>query len=541
MDRTYDFIVVGGGASGCVVAARLARSATKPSVLLLEAGGTNDGVDHMSGAERFDVAFKPGSKLNWGYKTTPQFGRKTDYSRGKGLGGSTAINFCGWVVGADEDYNEWGRLVDHDSFAWPHVKDCLKRIERLHPEVPAGFDHHIHPHIEEHGVDGVIDVAYGNEWLQSTKDVFKAAEQSGMPLNADVNSGNPIGMGISTACIYQGRRITASSAYLHGCPNLTVRTDSLVRRVLFEGNVAIGVETMDNQKFTATREIVLSGGAINTPQLLLLSGIGPPEELREHGVNIVYDLPHVGRNLQDHCFSSAGIVLKKGNGHLAEKKQSPSPMGWFKLKTLDRSPELENLPEDMRKYLAKSTVPHWELATNTPFFDGESVQPDEEVFSAICLVMNPQSRGKISLVSSDPLVAPQIDPAFLSHPFDKKIITEAMREMLRYFSAPVFRERTVRGLGWPKVDTDEAILNQCKAHLQSSWHACGTARMGRDEKDACVDSNFKVFGFSNLRVADMSVCPLIPNNHTQTTAYVIGEIAAEKLIAEYRLDRMGTL
>lgn len=146
-----------------------------------------------------------------------------------------------------------------------------------------------------------------------------------MPLNADVNSGKPIGMGIGTACIYQGRRITASSAYLHGCPNLTVLTDSMVRRVLFEGNVAIGVKTMDNQEFKARREIVLSGGAINTPQLLLLSGIGPPEELGKHGINLVYDLPHVGRNLQDHCFSSAGIVLKKGDGHLAEKKQARHP------------------------------------------------------------------------------------------------------------------------------------------------------------------------------------------------------------------------
>ncbi|KAK4500396.1 hypothetical protein PRZ48_008585 [Zasmidium cellare] len=412
----------------------------------------------MSGAERFDIAFKPGSQLNWGYKTVPQFGREIDYSRGRGLGGSTAINFCGWVVGADEDYNEWARLVDDDSFAWPHVRNCLKRIERLHPEVPTDFEHHVNPLTDNHGINGLIDVAYGRQWLQSTKDVFKAAEQSGMILNADVNSGDPIGMGIGTACIYEGRRITASSAYLQDCSNLAVRTNSLVHRILFEGDTAIGVETLDGKIFKARREIIISGGAVNTPQLLLLSGIGSPQELERHGINLVKDLPHVGRNLQDHCFSSAGIVLKKGSDLAEMKKQSPSPMGWFKLKALDHSEELRSLPEKTRNYLAKSNVPNWELATNTPFFDGEKIRPDEEVFSAICIVMNPQSRGKISLASSDPLKAPIIDPAFLSHPFDRKVMTEAMREMLGYLSAPVFRERTVRRLGWPEADVEGSIL-----------------------------------------------------------------------------------
>lgn len=127
------------------MASRLAHSKAKPSVLLLEAGGSNEGIDHLSGAERFEVAFKLGSKLNWGYKTAPQFDRQIDYSRGRGPGGSTAINFCAWVVGADEDYNEWARLVDDDSFAWPRVKECLKRIETLHPAVPSDFKHHIRP------------------------------------------------------------------------------------------------------------------------------------------------------------------------------------------------------------------------------------------------------------------------------------------------------------------------------------------------------------------------------------------------------------
>lgn len=265
-------------------------------------------------------------------------------------------------------------------------------------------------------------------------------------------------MGIGTACIYDGKRITASSAYLSNAPpNLTMRTSSLVSRILFDGKVASGVEVVGGQRFMARREVVLSGGAVNSPQLLMLSGIGPSKDLTQHGIEVFQDLPQVGRNLQDHCFSSAGIVLKKRDSH-TEKKQSPSPMGWFKLNTVETSEELAALPVDIRAYLSKPTVPHWELATNTPFFDGEHVEEDEEVFSAICLVMNPQARGTISLASADPLDAPLIDPAFLSHPYDRRVLIEAMREMLRYFQAPVFSARTIRPLGWPESDTDEAIL-----------------------------------------------------------------------------------
>jgi choline dehydrogenase-like flavoprotein len=299
-------------------------------------------------------------------------------------------------------------------------------------------------------------------------------------------------------------------------------------------SAANGVELVGGLQFRARKEVIISGGAINSPQLLMLSGIGPAKELQRHGIEVVQDIPQVGQSLRDHCFSSAGVVLKQKH-HPSDQKQSPSPMGWFKLSNVEKSKELENLSDEMKSYLARPTVPHWELATNTPFFDDEIVERDEEVFSAIALVMNPQSRGTIELTSADVRDAPRIDPKFLSHPYDRRVIVEAMREMLRYFRAPVFHERTVRDLGWPDDEDDESILEQCKARLRSSWHACGTVAMGQDAATACVDSDFKIFGIHNLRVADMSVCPLIPNNHTQSTAYVIGYLAAEKLIRQYML------
>ncbi|KAI4598546.1 hypothetical protein KJ359_002957 [Pestalotiopsis sp. 9143b] len=399
----YDFIVVGGGASGCVVAARLAESAAKPSVLLLEAGGLNEDAAHLTGTQRYEVAFREGSLLNWGYKTEPQWaGQEVDYSRGKGLGGSTAINFCGWVVGPDEDYDEWARIAGDDAFGWRHVHQVLRKVENFHNDVPEGFQDYIKPKDEEHGIGGAVDVSYQDEWLPTVKDIFKAADQVGFGVNPDVNNGNPIGVGMGMACIYKGVRVTSSSAYLSKPPgNLTIIASAHVAKIILSGKIAQGVETTDGQRFAAKKEVIVSGGAINT----------------------------------------------------------------------------------------------------------------------------------------NPKESPIIDPKFLTHPFDRRTAIESFREMLRYLQAPVFKDKIIRNLSWPRDDSDEAIWEAFSSNIRSSWHMSGTIAMGKDATNACVDSSFKVFGLDRLRVADMSVCPMVPNNHTQTTAYVIGEIAAEKLITEYKLQQ----
>ncbi|KAK8082144.1 FAD/NAD(P)-binding protein [Apiospora saccharicola] len=427
MTEGFDFIIVGGGPSGCVIAARLAKSPARPSVLLLEAGGPNEDAAHLTGTERYEAEFREGSPLNWAYMTEPQVrGQKIDYSRGKGLGGSTAINFCGWVVGSSEDYDEWARLVGDDSFGWKNVRRCLQRIENFHDDVPVGFRERIAPSSEDHGVGGAVDLSYQKEWLPTTDDVFRAAEEVGLGINPDVNNGSPIGMGIGTACIYKG-----------------------TRKIIFKQGVAVGVKVTSGPRFRARKEVIISGGAINSPQLLLLSGLGPEQELRKHGIPRVLDLPQIGRNLQDHCFSTAGIVIEKGSATTPPLQQSPSPMGWFQL------------------------------------------------------------------------------PAVLS-----------MRDMLRFFQAPTWKRKTVRHASWPQDSSDKAIWEAFSSNLRSSWHMAGTVTMGHNAQEACVDSSFNVIGMQNLRVADMSVCPLLPNNHTQSTAYIIGEIAAEKIVAEHGLNQV---
>ncbi|KAE8443347.1 hypothetical protein EG329_001990 [Mollisiaceae sp. DMI_Dod_QoI] len=566
MTSEYDFIVVGAGASGCVIAARLAQSPKKPSVLLLEAGGKNEDASYLVPADRFTLAFKEPS-LNWGYKTVPQNhlkGQQIDYSRGKGLGGSTAINFSCWVIGADEDFNEWARKVDDDTWNWKNVKQRFKKIESYHVEVPEEDRKYVNPKAEDHGTDGPLHLSYADPWEKGLTDVFKAAEEVGMGVNPDVNSGNPIGMGMGAGCVYGGERTTAAS-YLKDAPsNLTIMVNSPAAKVLFSGDKATGIRTIDGRDFYARHDVILSLGALNSPQLLMLSGIGPRRVLEKHGITVKVELPEIGQNLQDHCFSTATLLRKPGTDDRAtfeanaeaaraqyQKDKSGlmrtmycgTPMGWFKNDRVLASDEYKALDRDTQERLQKPTVPIFEITTHTPpLFVGDYVlQPTDSYLTALSFVMNPQSTGEVTLNSADPSDAPRVDPKLLSHPFDRRVMIEAMRQTMDYLEAPVFKKSAIKMIGCPKSRSDEDIWEHCAGDLFSSWHMCSTVRMGKKEdKGACVDTDFRVRGVQNLRVVDLSILPLLPNNHTQSTAYLVGETAAEKMVAEYGLGKAGT-
>lgn len=217
----------------------------------------------------------------------------------------------------------------------------------------------------EHGTGGAVHLSYQEEWLPTTRDVFKAAEEVGLGANSDVNNGNPIGMGIGPVCIYNGIRVTSSSAYLSDArSNLTIVTDAQIAKIILDGKVAVGVQTVDGRRFAARKEVIISAGALNSPQLLLLSGIGPEEELQKHSITPIHRLRQVGKNLQDHCFSTAGIIIKKE--HDKSFKQSPTPMGWFQIPAVLASEEFKDLSTEMQNYLRRHNVPSWELATVSP-------------------------------------------------------------------------------------------------------------------------------------------------------------------------------
>jgi choline dehydrogenase-like flavoprotein len=310
--------------------------------------------------------------MNWHYKTAPQThlaGQEIDYSRGKGLGGSTAINFCAWTVGPRDDYDEWARIVDDQRFAWKNVKRVLKRITNLDPRVPnQHFRNVVDPNMGDHSTTGNLHLAYGEQWLPDVGDVFVAAKQIGHVVNQDVNNGDPIGLGMGSVCIAKDIRATSSSAYLSlPPPNLNIVVNTPIARVLFAKQRAIGVETIYGRRLMARKEVVLSGGALNTPQIMKLSGVGPAGELKRCGIPLVWDLPMVGENLQDHCFSTVGIVLEKDiTLPPGPDTQSPTPMGWFKLPSVTESAEFKQLPSKVQEHMQKPTVPAMEIATVRP-------------------------------------------------------------------------------------------------------------------------------------------------------------------------------
>jgi choline dehydrogenase-like flavoprotein len=307
--------------------------------------------------------------MNWFYKTVPQTqlaGQEIDYSRGKGLGGSTAINFCGWTVGPRDDYDAWGKTVADERFAWQAVKRVLKRVSNLDPRIPdQRLKDIINAKAEDHSTKGNVRLTYGEEWLPDVGDVFTAAEQVGHRINQDVNDGDPIGMGMGSVCIVKDVRATSSSAYLsQPPPNLEIIVDAPVARVIFDKKRAIGVETINGRQLLARKEVILSGGALNTPQILKLSGIGPGDELKKHGIPLIFELPNVGENLQDHCFSTVGIVLRKDmNLPSGPENQSPTPMAWLKLPSVESSSEFQQLPTRVKEHMQRPTVPAMEIAT----------------------------------------------------------------------------------------------------------------------------------------------------------------------------------
>lgn len=392
--NTYDFIIVGAGPAGLSLAARLSSSSSHPSVLVLEAGGPNNDQEYLIPADRFAL-FGSQPSLNWGYKTEPcehLSGQQIDYSRGKGIGGSTAINFSCWIIGGAEDFDAWADQVDDKAWSWPNVKERFKKIEHYHDEVPDEYRQFVNPNPEDHGTNGPLDLSYAPIWEKGITDVYVAAKQAGMPLNPDVNSGNPIGMGMGSSSMHKGLRTTASSYLPLMGPRFETVLNAPVAKVLFDGKKTTGIRTIGGREFYARKDVILSAGALNSPQLLLLSGIGPASELKKHNVPVVKDLPQVGKNLQDHCFSTTTLLLKEGSndrmsfemneemkktakdGWIEDKSGKLSelycgvPMGWFKLDKVLASKEFADLSDDQKTFIKQKNVPSYELATVCPTF-----------------------------------------------------------------------------------------------------------------------------------------------------------------------------
>lgn len=538
--KSFDFVVVGAGPAGCMVANRLAKTLHRPSVVLIEAGGKNDEISSRVDGDRWITRMNPAQ--NWGYKSIPQEqlnGHIISLDRGKGLGGSSSVNFSVWTIGPASDHDEIARFVGDDEWKWETAQKRYKRIESYHAgplEVPVDSEKYLSPRMEDHGVAGPIKVGFPRIWEKSFKTSMDAMLEAGVPCNLDHNSGNPLGIAACVNTAYRGTRSTAADALLDAPENLTVLTNTEIARILFNGTRAAGVETTDGTSVRASKEVILCCGALDTPRVLMHSGIGPKDQLAEYGIQVTRNNANVGRNFLDHQYAvfqyeraehttdrhlfykskelqaaAREQWMKDQTGPLAEISTTVA-VSFLKNDAIVCSEEFEALPENVQKHLLQSTTPHLEFIMNGPsaqyFLDPDNTPAMETIFA---IMMNSQSRGWVRLQSSDPKVPLLFNPNFLSHPFDKRVVVESTRAVLKLLNHQAFKKDTVGIIAAPESDSEEDILKYWKGPLTgSTWHMSGTAVMGKSEEDAVVDSAFKVFGVQGLRVADMSIYPIIP-------------------------------
>ncbi|MGR3621184.1 GMC family oxidoreductase [Pseudophaeobacter sp.] len=529
----FDYVIVGGGSAGSTLASRLSED-PGTSVCLLEAGGKGDGI--LVRAPAAVVAMLPGRPKinNWAYETEPQpglNGRKGYQPRGKSLGGSSAINAMLYVRGHADDYDEWADL-GCDGWDWQSVLPYFKRSE--HNE--RGGD-------ASHGDAGPLQVS--NQ--KSPRPVTRAFVEAGQSLQlrevADFNGGDNEGIGEYQVTQFHaadknGERCSAAAAYLHpvmGRQNLTVITKAQASKVLFEGKRATGVayrQAGQDKQVTAGREVILCGGAFNSPQLLQLSGVGRAEDIRPHGIEMVHELPGVGQNLQDHLdFTLAYKTHDRDNFGIS------LPGGVALMK------HVSNWRKTGRGMIA------------TPFAEGAAFlkteshleRPDVQLHFVISIVddharklhlghgischtcvLRPKSRGTVSLNSGDPSAAPRIDPQFLSHPDDLATLIKGTRKTRQIMAAEplagfIKKELFING------EPDDAALEQhIRARSDTIYHPVGTCKMGQDEM-AVVDPELKVRGMEGLRVVDASVMPRLIGGNTNAPTIMIAEKAADMI------------
>ncbi len=526
----YDYVIVGAGSAGCVLAARLSEDPAC-QVLLLEAGPPDRKLEIRIPAA-FNKLFK--TKYDWAYETVPQEhldGRARFWPRGKTLGGSSSMNAMMYVRGSADDYDRWAEL-GNDGWSYDDVLPYFRRSETYERGSTA-----------ERGGAGPLSVAELRDPNPATQAFLRAAQEVGIPLNDDVNGAQQDGVNTTQVTQKRGRRWSAADAYLRPARrrrNLTVETGAFAQRVRFDGSRAVGVDYVVDgtpRRADAAREVILSGGAINSPQLLMLSGVGPSDQLRDNGIPVVRELPGVGRHLLDHL---AVVTIVECNEPVTlAAAQSLRNVGRFLVS--GRGMLTSNVAEAVAFVRTSDDLPAPDLElvfAPVTFVDHGLEPPTDHGITIGAVALQPHSEGVLTLASADPARPPIIDPAYLSDAEgdDLRVLVEGMRRAGEIFAAPAFARYAGKPM-YPSpapVDDDEAA-DHVRRYAESLYHPVGTCKMGSDH-EAVVDADLRVHGLERLRIVDASVMPTIPRGHTHASTVMIAEKASD-LIRESMSDR----
>jgi choline dehydrogenase len=528
----FDYVIVGAGSAGCVLANRLSADG-KNSVLLLEAGPKDSNL-WIHVPLGYAKLFKDKS-VNWMYQTEPEpglGGRQVFQPRGKVLGGSSSINGLLYVRGQHEDYDRWRQ---HGNAGWGY-EDVLPYFKKAENQ-QRGADTY-------HGVGGPLPVSDWRHADPLSEAFVVAATETGIPTNPDFNGATQEGAGFFQTTTRRGRRASTAFSYLRparGRGNLHVETEALAQRILFEGRRARAVEYRQGSSLRTARarkEILVSGGAYNSPQLLQLSGVGPAELLKQHGIEIVLDAPGVGNDLQDHmqvrlvmrCAQRvtlndivnhpvrrvmAGVqyaALRKGPLTIAAGTSG----AFFKTNPRLASPDIQI------HFLPFSTD---KMGEKLHSFSG---------FSASVCQLRPESRGSLRIKSADPTVPPEIRINYLATETDRAAFIEGLKVLRKILSAPALKPYVAEEVApGPKISSDEELLSFCRRTGSTVYHPTSTCRMGNDPL-AVVDQRLRLRGIEGLRVVDASVMPDLMSGNTNAPTIMIAEKASDMILEDAR-------
>ncbi len=527
-----DYIVVGAGSAGAALAARLSEDPAV-TVLLLEAGPVDRALElHIPAA--FSKLFR--GRYDWNYDTVPQpalEGRTVYWPRGKTLGGSSSLNAMMWIRGFAGDYDEWATTAG-PRWSWDALVPYFRRVERTQDATDP-----------TQGTDGPQAVEAQRDPRPHTSAFLAAARELGHPVTG---ANHPTDQGFSQTMVSQhrGARASTADAYLRPARrrrNLRVLTNALVRRVTFDGDggepratgVYVEVDGIARQA-RARREVILCGGAINTPQLLLLSGIGPAAHLAEHGIRQIVDAPEVGENLQDHLVAGLAPAARGGTLYGAEKpaqlaRYLATRTGMLTSNVAEAYGFIRTAVADTHG--APGGLPDIEIIFAAAPYVGEGLIPlPAEGLTVGAILLRPRSRGTIRLASADPAEPAIIDPGYLSDPdgIDAATLRAGLAECERLIATDALSAVTTGGWVQPEggetMTADERIELSMRRYSHTLYHPVGTARMGEDAASV-VDPELRVRGVAGLRVADASVMPTVIRGHTNAPAIVIGEVAAD--------------